>query len=166
MNKYIYFFLFTFTLNASEPIIAKLVKVDSNAVQKFSISNYTFYCRPYGILNLDELHNNSSLKSKCRQKIKSYYSKHPRELYFAQTLFKRGQGYHIEFKEKSCVVYAQGQYTYSELLLRQGLAVRKRNFTDPEFKASFYKAQKIAIMREKGIWKDEVIKNCVAEMYK
>ena len=166
MHKFLSFFIFLTSLYATEPTLAKLVNIDSNNVQKYSIGNYTFYCRPYGVLTLDKLYDVSGLKSKCKEKIKVYYSQHPQDYYFAQNLFKRGQWYHIEFKKNTCVVYAQGQYTYSELLLEKGLAVRKPSFTDREFKASFYKAQNIAKDTNKGIWKDDITQNCIAEIYK
>jgi len=165
MHKYIIIFLFTFVLNANEPILAKMVNVDSNEVQKLSIGNYTFYCRPYGVLSLAKLHSTPSLNQECKKKIQTYYKKNPHDRYYAQSLFKRGQWYHVEFKQKSCVIYAKGQYTYSELLLKKGLAARKPNFTDPEFKASFYKAQKIGRSEKKGIWKDAIVENCVSEIY-
>jgi hypothetical protein len=166
MYKYFIFFLFTHFLFANEPTLAKMVWVDSNELQKLSIANTSFFCSPYGIVSLDKLYKRSELNSECKAKIKLYYQYHPQDLYFANTLFKRGQRYHLEFKQDSCVIYAQGQYSLSELLLKAGLAVRKPNFNDREFKASFYKAQEIAIKNRNGLWKDDLVRNCLSEIYK
>jgi hypothetical protein len=166
MYKYFIFFLFTPFVLANEPTLAKMVSVDSNELQKLSIANYSFYCRPYGVITLDRLYKRSELNSGCKAKIKSYYQHNPQDLYFAESLFKKGQWYHLEFKQNSCVIYAQGEYTFSELLLKKGLAVREPQFSEREFKASFYKAQKVGRTNERGVWKDDVLKNCLAEIYK
>ena len=166
MYKYFLFFIYLLSLSAQEPTLAKLLTSNTNEFQRFSIANTSFICRPYGVLSLDQLYKQSSLKSQCKEKIQSYYLANPQDYYFLQNLLKRGQWYHIEFKKESCVVYAKGQYSISELLLLRGLAVRKPNFRDLEFKASFYKAQKIARAKKVGIWKDEIVKSCLDEMYK
>jgi hypothetical protein len=166
MYKFILFFLLTFSLNANEPTLAKLVNVDSNEIQSFTLNNYSFYCKAYGILTLTQLFEMNTMKSQCRKIIQNYYLQHPNDFYFTENLFKRGQRYHIEFKKDACVIYAQGEYTLSELLLKKGLAIRKPNFQDKEFKASFYKAQKIAKDNKKGIWKDPVLRDCLVDIYK
>lgn len=170
MRKSIYFFLVAFLLHTSlyakEPTMAILRDITTNAVQKFSIEQYSFYCQPYGVISLDKLYENSKMDSKCKQSIKNFYKKNPNLEYFTMELLKVGQMYHLEFKDKECVIYAKGQRTLSEILLSEGLAVNKPIFKDEEFKFLFERAQTNAKLLEKGIWGEKVLKDCIAELYK
>ena len=74
--------------------------------------------------------------------------------------------YHIEFKNQECILYALGEKTLSELLLENGLAVCKPIFRDEEFKYLFYKAQLKAKTNKYGMWKENFINDCIAELYK
>ena len=72
--------------------------------------------------------------------------------------------YHIEFKDKKCVVYAKGQMSLSEILLKEGLAVNEPRFKDEEFKYLFDKAQIRAKTLKKGLWSENLLKDCVSEL--
>lgn len=165
MYKIIFFFFFSF-LDAQEPTLAKLESIYSNAQQEFSIGNYHFSCRPYGVVTIDELYARKDVTKTCKMKIKDFYVKNKEDLYYAQKIFDIGQLYHLEFKQGKCIVYAKGRNTYAELLLSEGLAVRTPHLKDRLFKGMFYKLQKEARYKQKGLWKDEIVKNCLGEIYK
>lgn len=168
MNKIINFFILSFlffnSLNAQEPTMAILSNIDSNSRQKFHIETYNFYCEPYGVIGLEKMYEAAQNGSKCKESITLFYKKHPDLKYFTQGLLKTEQMYHIEFKEKKCILYAKGQKTLAELLLESGLAVNKRTFKDEEFKFTYEKAQTNAKLLQKGMWSDSIERDCAGEM--
>ena len=162
----LYFFILSFFVYAKEPIVAILDNIPSNAYQEFHIKNYAFSCSTYGVVPIEKLYLNATLNSTCQKKISDFYKTDPNSKYFAQRVLKVQQQYHLEFKEGECTLYALGQKTFSELLLENGLAIIKPLFRDDEFKYLFNQAQKRAKANKKGMWKDNVIKSCIAELYK
>lgn len=125
---------------------------------------YEFICRPYGVVTLDEIYKLSDQDSGCKQAIEKFYIKNPVDKYFSKYLLKLRQTYHIEFKDNRCVVYAKGKMSYSEILLRKGIAVVKPKFKDKEFKDSFKQSQKYAEDNKNGIYKDETFEKCRSEL--
>jgi len=170
MHKIVYIFilylLLPFFLYAKEPVLAILDSVDSNGLQMFHIRDYSFVCRAYGVLTLQKLYNNSKLDSKCQKEIYNLYKKNPNLKYYAQKVLKTQQTYHVEFKNRECVLYAFGEKTLSESLLENGLAVYKPIFKDDEFKYLFYNAQLKAKMGKHGMWEKNIIYKCIEELYK
>lgn len=168
MNKLL--FIFTVVLGsilvAKEPTLAILTKVSSNGLQKFNIATNSFECKPYGVVSLDTLYRTASADSSCRKRIEKFYNKNPNLKFFSFNLLEIMQMYHLEFKDKECVLYANGQTTLSELLLASGLAFLKNGFEDDEFNALFYKAQKSAKFSKIGLWEENILKDCMVETYK
>ncbi|MCX6051206.1 MAG: thermonuclease family protein [Campylobacterales bacterium] len=146
--------------------MAILLSIDSNSLQRFNIEKNNFICRPYGILTLESLLENSENGSKCKETIESFYKKHPDLKYFTYGILKSQQMYHVEFRESRCLIYAQGQKTLSELLLEKGLAMNKSTFKDEEFRYSFEKAQASAKFLKLGMWNEPVEKECAKELTK
>lgn len=159
----LYIFL-AHSLSAKEPTMAILTNIITNSTQKFNIGNYNFYCEPYGVISLEKLYARSAPESKCRESIVGFYNRHPDLKYFTQEVMKVMQMYHLEFKEKQCIIYARGQKTLSELLLENGLALIKPNFDDEEFRYLFYKAQLNAKISKSGMWSEQIDKDCVSEL--
>jgi len=146
---------------AAEPALGMLRAVQSNAFQKFSFGNTHFGCNAYGIVSLEELYHDANTSDVCKSKIQRFYLKNPHLQYFSATLLDLKQLYHLEFRERKCIMYAQGQMTLSELLLKNGLALVKPVFQDKEFRYLYKKAQKNAQVNEKGIWGDETLSECI-----
>lgn len=170
MSKLSYLFFITFLAHnlvyAKEPTMAILLDITTNSTQRFNIEQYSFYCKPYGVITLEKLYNNSKADSKCKESIGNFYKKHPDLKYFTNKLLKVRQMYHLEFKDKECVLYAKGQKTLSEILLSEGLAVNKPMFKDEEFSFLFKRAQINAKLKKKGVWGEKVLKDCISELYK
>lgn len=170
MRRLVYFIFVTFvmqtSLYAKEPTMAILLDITTNSIQRFNIGQYNFYCTTYGVITLDKLYENSKIDSKCKKSINNFYKKNPNLEYFTLELLKVRQMYHLEFKDKECIIYAKGQRTLSEILLLEGLAINKPMFKDEEFKFLFERAQKNAKLLEKGIWGEKVLKDCIAELNK
>jgi hypothetical protein len=156
--------LFYNTLSAKEPTLAILRSVQMNEYQNFSIGMYHFVCRPYGVITLNELYNNSQLDSICKEGIKDFYLQNPLEKYFVLNLLKNRQLYHIRFKKKRCVVYAKGKVSLSELLIKNGLAIKDPSLDDEEFNHSFTKAQEYSKNLEIGLFKNKIMKKCILNL--
>lgn len=168
MNK-IFFLLFLgfFSfLSAKEPNLAILQSIQSNTKQIFKISNTTFVCKAYGVLEIQTLSQNKKVNSTCKKKIAKFYLQNPLAKYYAQEKLKVMQRYHIEFIENECILFASGQITLSEMLLREGLAVLKPDFKNREYNYVYNKAQENAKLEHRGIWRDDTVVNCIAEIYK
>ncbi len=165
MLKLFICFYIIISLDASELVLARLENTMSNEKQKFGIANYTFDCKVYGVLTLETLYNKSKKNSICQKSVDAFYKKYPIKKYFVDSTLKYKQLYHVEYKQKECVVYAYGQITLSELLLREGLAIKKPMFRDEEFEYYFSATQRKAKMQKKGLWNEGIFKSCVSELY-
>lgn len=165
MHKIIYFFILTSTyLYTSEPILAILYNVNSNDTQNLNIGNYSFYCSPYGVTSLEILHKRSKSDSLCKKSIDVFYNKNPNLKYFTNNALHLKQSYHISFKQNKCLLYARGEVSLSELLLKNGLAVLEPKFKDEEFVYRFKESELEAKFEKKGLWDTDIHKNCISEL--
>ena len=169
MNKILYFLIISILFSplafSKEPTLAILKAIYSNSNQKFSIRQYTFLCKPYGIVTLDELYAEATPDSSCKKSIDKFYIQNPHQKYFTANLLKLKQTYHVEFRNNRCILYAKGLNTLSELLLAKGLAISKSMFKDEEFKNSFIEAQIEAKANNIGIYKNKIKYKCIAELF-
>jgi len=166
MNKIItLFFLHVcifLDLQALEPTLAELRSVLSNGMQQLSIHNVKFYCQPYGVVTLEELYNNANTPQECKDFVQKIYREDPTLQYYSERTLKKRQLYHLRFAKSRCILYAQGKYTLSELLLKNGLAFIEDGFNDKEFRYAYQKAQKAARFSKRGIWNYEEASSCIA----
>lgn len=153
-------------LFSKEPSLVFLNRVISNEVQNYSIGNFNFNCKPYGVITVDELYVNTTSDSKCKKSVLEFYKKNPNARYFSLNLLKIKQMYHLEVREKECLVFAQGEKSLSEILLENGLAFQKPHFKDKEYKFIFYQAQQRAKYTKKGLWSENIMVNCISEINK
>jgi len=168
MNKifFLSLLLFLLQLNAKEPTLAILKSVKSNTQQLFSISNSTYLCKAYGVIGMEELLQDAQLNQTCREAIKKFYKKNPKAKYFSEFKLKTMQTYHLEFKQNECVLFVNGEVTLSELLLNEGAVVLQRGFKGKEYTYHYTLAQENARMQRKGVFKESIIRDCIAEIYK
>ena len=154
------------SLYAKEPFLAILKTVVSNDTQTFTLQKATFTCRPYGVVTLEELFERAKSDSECHDAIAKYYKKNVEQNYFSQMLLHPMQRYHIEMRESRCILYASGQMTLAELLLKNGLAILKPFFKDDAFRFIYRRAQQIAKEEKRGMYKDAIVSKCITELYK
>ena len=152
-------------LQAKEPTLGILKKINSNTKQIFSINNKLHLCTSYGIIGIEKLSQNSNLKTACKKSIVKFYKQNPLVKYYSQNRLHREQMYHLEFKKKECLLFASGEITLSELLLREGFAVLQPFFKDREFHGVYTLAQRNARLERKGLWKSELRRDCIAAIY-
>jgi hypothetical protein len=167
MHKIIYIIIQTFFLNsllAQEPVMAILNTINSNPTQKFNIKNYTFFCKAYGVISLAELYNKDSITTECKKKIDVFYKKNPKLKYYTVYILYIGQAYHVEFRNDQCLLYAKGEYTLSELLLKNGLAFIDPDFNDAEFKYRFNRSLYEAKSGKKGLWGTTIEYSCITQL--
>jgi hypothetical protein len=168
MNKlfFIFLLLYTSTVFANEPLLAILKSISSNGIQKFTLGKNEFECKAYGVVTLETLYQKSPAESNCKKRVDEFYKLNPNAKFRSFYILKRMQMYHLEFKEKGCVLYANGEQTLSELLLADGLAFMKPQFEDEEFQALFDKAQTQARFFKNGLWEENILNDCMVESYK
>lgn len=164
--SFLYFSFLCHTLWAKEPLMAILQGVHANDSQLFLLGQNFLKCRPYGVISLEEIYAKEQTNQTCRRAIEKFYAKEPLLKHFAGSIFKTKQMYHIEPKAQRCIVYAQGMNTLSELLLGRGLAFVAPFFKDEEFLYSFSKAQRNARAQRLGMWSEQEIIECIAEVYR
>jgi len=166
INILIFSILFCNSAIAKEPLLAILNDITSNEVQKFGVKNYTFKCKPYGVLTLERLYRKSKADSICRKNIEKFYKKNPKLRYYSEYILEKKQTYHLEIKETECILYAKGEMTLSELLLKEGLAVKQLLFKDEEFDSYFTLLQRKARMQKKGLWAEKIFDVCTKNLSK
>ena len=166
INILIFYTLLGTELCAKEPLLATLNTTLSNEIQKFTIGSYTFECKVHGVITLETLYNSSKVDSRCQKSIDKFYIKNPKLKYYVDSILKYKQKYHIEIKNRECIIYANSQITLSELLLKEGLALKKPRFKDEEFYFYFSLAQRKAKIEKKGLWNEKIRTNCIEELNK
>lgn len=167
MNKIVTLLCFPFiVLFSQEPTLAILESIQTNTQQTFIIAPNRYRCDAYGILGVEKLLLNKRINSACKTKIESFYSKNPYVKNFTITKLKPLQRYHIEFKKSECLLFASGEITLSELLLKEGFALLDPLFDDKEYLHYYQNAQELAKFEKRGIWKDGARRDCAAELYK
>ncbi|WP_455756406.1 thermonuclease family protein [Sulfurimonas sp.] len=151
---------------AKEPTIAILTNIISNDIQQFKIGDYQFYCKPYGVFTIDELYKEAKLDSTCKKTISSFYAKRKDLLHYAESKMKIMQSYPLKYKNNRCIINVEGEKSLSEFLLQEGLALKKPKLEDKEYEYYLFKAQYEAKITKKGIWKKNIIRECVSNIYK
>lgn len=151
----------SFTLEAKENLIAQLINIKNNSSLNYQKTEFTFLCEPYGLLSVDQVLSDEKSNNHCKNSVKKFYQNHLELEYLAYEYLKVKQFYHLKFKNKQCLIYAQGLKTYSEILLQEGLALLSKGFKDEEFLYEFQKAQEGAKLNKKGIYSDKEVLDCV-----
>ena len=153
------------TLDAAEPRLATLNSVTSNELQIFQIRQNTYSCRPYGVVTLNKLHQNSNSDSMCKKSIEQFYIQNPDSQYLALNLLKIKQMYHLEFRENRCILFAKGEKSLSEILLERGVALLRPDFKDEVYGVLYKRAQDKAKFLKRGLWGENITKECIVELY-
>jgi hypothetical protein len=151
-----------FTLDAKEPTILMLKNSYSNSLQEFQTApNYSFSCKPYGIRTFDEILSTNKSDKRCRQLLKTFYIKHPKLYSLHHRYLHRKSFYHVEYINNSCLVYAKGKTTFSEILLKEGMAFVDKSLENKILKPKFISLQNYAKDKKKGVFSDSELMNCV-----
>lgn len=154
------------TLLAKEPTMGILESISSNTKQTFLINNTRYRCDAYGVLDFDKLFNDSAISGVCKEKLKKFHAKNPHAKHFTQSKLYIFAMYHLEFVKERCLLYASGEITLSEMLLKEGFVVLEPAFEDEEYARLYKNAQNVARFEKRGIWEDEGMEECLAHLLK
>ena len=120
----------------------------------------TFICRPYGIRTFEELLLDTQTVGECRRVIERFKKEHPIEAEFAAYHLEVMQFYPLETKNETCLLYTNGRVSYSEALLKEGLAVISKRLDDDVWRFRFERAETGARKAKLGLWSDPEWKVC------
>ncbi|MDF1874546.1 thermonuclease family protein [Sulfurimonas sp. SAG-AH-194-I05] len=162
-------FLLLLSLNTAhtvEPQMAILYNIITNDMQEYKIGNTKFVCSPYGVMSIDEMYRISKPDSTCAKSIIKFYEKRRDLQYYIYSKIRVQQQYPIVYKNGRCIVNIEGERSLSEILLAEGLALRQPLFKDKEYFSYFYNAQNKARTEKKGLWGENINRDCVASIYR
>lgn len=134
----------------------------SNEEMYLLVNKVVVPCKPFGIVPLESLGKKSGQSTECGRELKLFFQNHPHAYNFAREHVYKEQTYHIEFLKEGCVLYGNGPETYSEMLLREGLAVIEKTFSDPEWNWKLKRAFQGAERMKTG-YHDSAAKNLCIE---
>lgn len=154
--------LFTVPLYA-EIKVGLLVSIQSNAKMTLLYHNIPVSCEPYGVIPFETMIPNAFSPKECSEEIEKFYHSHPHERHFARENLYVQQSYHFEQKAEGCILYANGAESYSEMLLREGLAVIRPGFDDTEWNAKFARQSQGAEKLKMGLYDTLIRKFCIKE---
>lgn len=143
--------------------VALLNSVDSNAQVRLLYQNIPFMCKPFGIIPLETMALKAPDPKECQNRIETYYRSHPSDRYYGAQHLRRQQTYHFKMIKEGCVLYGNGPESYSEMLLREGLALLDPLFDNPEWNAKLRRAQKGAEIQKKGLHDSQIRVFCIKE---
>ncbi|QOP41563.1 hypothetical protein [Sulfurimonas marina] len=155
-----------FALDAKEPTMMMVKRGINNSLQEFQIAPYySFVCKPYGVVTLDEVLNSKETDKECKNTLQKFYIQNPRLYNLYRRYLKRKSFYHVEYLDKSCLVHAKGELTFSEILLQNGIALIDKGFKDEIYNARFKSAQKSAETWKRGMFSDQKVLSCMKRFY-
>ena len=155
-------------IGTAAPSTEDLQKVKHYFIATQNINNY-YSVSQYeieAIAILDKIYQNKNINKTCKKAIEDFIESNPLLHNFAKKHLKLEQLYRVEFKNGECILYDKSQRSFSEVLLLNGLAIRKPFFKDYEYRYHFKRAQDYAKELKKGFWKNKMVKTCIAELYK
>ena len=159
--------LYISTIHAQDSMnLAFLSALSKEATPILRIENSFFECTPYGILTLNELVLRKELSLSCKKELELYKRQHPHDLRFSYKHLKIEQKYHFDIIKNECILYSSGQVSYSEVLLKNGLAIMRPQFRDDIWRYRHKKAQDFAKIEKKGVWENNIVNICITELYK
>lgn len=152
-------------LEAAQPLLGMLMRIEDNRYLDFMIEQTPYRCELYGVETLEELAEHSQLGGECKGVVKKFYRTHPQVYDFAKNRLKKYQRYHLEIKDGSCIVFAMGRRSYAELLLEEGLAMKVPSGISELWQHRLERAQYRGRSGQKGIWGEMLWNKCAASLY-
>jgi len=154
--------IFVIPLHA-EITVGILKSIQDNSKQKLLIKNSSQECEPFGIITLEKMVSNAASTQECKKAVSDFYTSHPHDKQFAREHLHIQQSYHYEIIKEGCVLYANGNETYSEMLLRNGLALIDPAFDNSEWNGRFKRSQKGSEQQKNGLHDTLIKKWCIKE---
>ncbi len=140
--------------------------VYANDSYLFRFKEARYFCRPYGVWTIDKVIRNNHITSVCKKALDEFVLHNPKLHYYAWYTMHREEGYRVEFRNNECIIYLGSKETFSEALLKAGIAIEQSRLRDEEFRYRFYQAVQAAKMSKRGIWSDTKLQRCMSEFFK
>lgn len=151
---------FSISLNA-EITLGHMRGIENNSAMTLLDNNKAVRCEPHGIKTLEWLIRDAPSPAQCQKSVDAFYYAHPHERLYASEHLHLYQRYHYEKNDKGCVLYANGPESYSEMLLKEGLAIVDEKYNNREWnerlKRAFLRGQK----NKKGIHDTDILEKCI-----
>jgi len=146
-----------------EITVGLLISIENNSKFQMIHNNAYFSCEPFGIMTLEKIAEKGVNPTECKNAVENYYISHPHEKQYAKEHLHIQQSYHYEMIKEGCVLYGNGPESYSEMLLRQGLAVIDPAFDNAEWNMKLKRAMQGALNQKKGMHDTQIQKLCIKE---
>jgi hypothetical protein len=147
----------------AEITVGLLVSIENNAKQTLLYKNGVITCEPFGIIPLEKMAATAPDPKTCQATINTYYLSYPSNRLFARRTLHLQQSYHFERIKGGCVLYANGVESYSEMLLRSGLALMDPAFDNAEWNSKLKKALQRGEKEKMGLHATQIRKVCIKE---
>ena len=147
----------------AEITIGLLISIESNQKMGLSYKNANVGCEPFGVITLEKMVQNGANPQECKNAVEKYYRAHPHDKVFAREYLHIQQDYHYETIKEGCVLYGNGPESYSEMLLKNGLAVIDPAFDNAEWNTKLKRAQQGALIQKTGLHDTLIQKFCIKE---
>lgn len=157
------FLLFCTTSLYPESTIGLLTSIANNNKQTLLYKNASVVCEPFGIVTLEKMVLNGASVQECRSAVETFYQAHPHQQHYAQEHLILQQSYPYETIAEGCVLYANGLETYSEMLLKEGLALIDPAFNQKEWNGRLKRAELGAEKEKTGLHDTLIRKWCIKE---
>lgn len=163
-----YFVRFLIALICMPPLygeitIGLLTSIENNSKFHLIYNNAHFTCEPFGIITLEKMAENGVNPTECKNAVENYYRSYPHDKQFAKEHLYTQQSYHFEMMKEGCVLYGNGPESYSEMLLRNGLAVIDPAFDNAEWNTKLKRSQQGAQFQKTGMHDTQIRKFCIKE---
>jgi hypothetical protein len=143
--------------------VGLLTSIESNAKVILIYQNASIPCEPFGIMTLEKMVLYAASPQECKNAVENYYVSHPHDKQFAREHLILQQSYHYETLAEGCVLYANGPESYSEMLLREGLALIDPKVNQKEWNAKLKRAEQGAEKEKTGLHDTLIKKWCIKE---
>lgn len=151
---------FSISLNA-KIMLGILSSVKDNSAMTLLDNNIPIRCVPHGIKTLEWMIRDASTPAECQKSVDAFYYAHPHERLYAQEHLDIYQRYHYEKSDKGCILYANGPESYSEMLLKEGLAIVDEDYNDSEWNAKLKRALLRGQKKKERIHDTDILEKCI-----
>ncbi len=145
---------------ASDVKVAKLVSIVNLKTQSLKHNGRGVMCVNIGVVTLQELPLYAQKAQECKYAVDSFLYTNPSFKRFAYKNLIIEQSYHYSIYKDGCILYANGPESYSEMLLRNGLAIIKPEFDNREFNGKFKYAYDGAVRNKAGLHSTDIEELC------
>lgn len=141
-------------------MLGKMSSIENNSAMTLLDNNKPVKCEPHGIKTLEWMIRDAATPSECQKSVDAFYYTHPHERLYAQEHVHLHQTYHYE-KSEGCILYANGPESYSEMLLKEGLAVVDDKYNNSEWNEKLKRALLRGQKKKERIHDSDILQKCI-----